>query len=152
MTAAPIALRAPSNAPLLVWVLAPLVETDDADIAWYADYSQSQAEYERAFAALGVQWRWQPVTMRDYEQVVQRILRESAGHEPVVFNLCDGDEVNGVEIVAKFARSVDLRDLRGTVIVVPAQNPQALQAQHRYAVGHLLRSPLDQNPAGYRTQ
>ena len=95
MTAAPIALAAPSNAPLLVWVLAPLVETDDVDIAWYADFSQSQAEYERAFAALGVAWRWQPVTMRNYEQVIQTILRESKGHEPVVFNLCDGDEVNG---------------------------------------------------------
>jgi predicted deacylase len=58
-----------------------------------------------------------------------------------------GDEVNGVEIVAKFARSIDLRDLRGTIILVPAQNPQALQCQHRYAVSHLLRSPLDQSPA-----
>src|SRR5690606_6056011 len=45
-----------------------------------------------------------------------------------------GDEVNGVEIVAKFARSIDLRNLHGTIIVVPAQNPQALQCQHRYAV------------------
>jgi len=95
VTAAPIALPALSNAPLLVWVLAPLVETDDPDIAWYSDYSQSKGEYERAFAALGVAWRWQPVTMRDYEDVVARIVRESSGHEPVVFNLCDGDEING---------------------------------------------------------
>jgi D-alanine-D-alanine ligase len=95
VTAAPIALPALSNAPLLVWVLAPLVETDDADIAWYSDFSQSRAEYERAFAALGVAWRWQPVTMRDYEDVVRTIVRDSQGHEPVVFNLCDGDEVNG---------------------------------------------------------
>jgi D-alanine-D-alanine ligase len=95
VTAAPIALRAPSNAPLLVWVLAPLVETDDADIAWYSDFTQSQAEYDRAFTALGVAWRWQPVTMRNYQDVVHAILRDSQGHEPVVFNLCDGDEVNG---------------------------------------------------------
>jgi predicted deacylase len=58
-----------------------------------------------------------------------------------------GDEVNGVEIVAKFGPTIDLRDLRGTLILVPSQSPQALQAQHRYAVGHLLRSPLDQSPA-----
>jgi len=95
VTAAPIALPALSNAPLLVWVLVPLVETDDADIAWYSDFSQSHAEYERAFAALGVAWRWQPVTLRNHEDVVRAIVRDSQGHEPVVFNLCDGDEVNG---------------------------------------------------------
>lgn len=95
MTAAPLALEAPSNAPLLVWVLAPLVETTDEDIAWYADFSQSQAEYDRAFAALGIPWRWQSVTMRNYREVIRTIIRESKGHEPVIFNLCDGDEVNG---------------------------------------------------------
>lgn len=58
-----------------------------------------------------------------------------------------GDEVNGVEILARFGPTIDLRHLRGTLILVPSQSPQALQAQHRYAVGHLLRSPLDQSPA-----
>jgi uncharacterized protein len=58
-----------------------------------------------------------------------------------------GDEVNGVEIAARFAGEVDLAQLRGTIIVVPAQNPQALQGQHRYFVGHFLKSPLDQSPA-----
>jgi D-alanine-D-alanine ligase len=78
-----------------VWVLVPVVETDDPDIAWYSDYSQSRAEYERAFANLGYAWRWQPVTLRDYDDVIDNIVRESRGHEPVVFNLCDGDEDNG---------------------------------------------------------
>ena len=95
VTAAPIALRAVAHAPLMVWVLAPLVETDDPDIAWYNDFTQSRAEYDRAFSALGYAWRWQPVTMANHREVVAAILRESHGHEPVVFNLCDGDEVNG---------------------------------------------------------
>lgn len=95
MTAAPIALSALDDAPLLVWVLAPLVETDDPDLAWYSDYTQSRAEYERAFAALGFAWRWQPVTLANHQEVVATILRESIGHEPVIFNLCDGDEING---------------------------------------------------------
>ena len=58
-----------------------------------------------------------------------------------------GDEINGVEVVGRLARELDLRDLRGTIILVPAQNPLSLQVQHRYMVGHLLKSPLDQSPA-----
>jgi D-alanine-D-alanine ligase len=95
VTAAPIALRAYSDAPYLVWVLIPVVETTDADIAWYSDFEQSRAEYDRAFAALGFAWRWQPITLANHREVVQAIVRESDGHEPVVLNLCDGDEVNG---------------------------------------------------------
>ncbi len=95
MTAAPIALRAYQDAPYLVWVLIPVVETTDADIAWYSDFEQSRAEYERAFAALGFAWRWQPISLANHRDVVQMIARESVGHEPVVLNLCDGDEVNG---------------------------------------------------------
>ena len=56
-----------------------------------------------------------------------------------------GDEVNGVDIATRFAGEVNLAQLRGTLIVVPAQNPLALQAQHRYFVGHFLKSPLDQS-------
>lgn len=58
-----------------------------------------------------------------------------------------GDEVNGVHIVSKFAKSIDTRDLSGTLIVVPAQNPAALRVQNRYALGHLIRSPMDMAPA-----
>ena len=95
MTAAPIALRAVHDAPVLVWVLAPLVETTDPDIAWYSDHAQGRAEYERAFAALGFAWRWQDVTLSNHRAVIASIVRKSAGHQPVIFNLCDGDEVNG---------------------------------------------------------
>ncbi len=97
MTAASLALQPLADTPLLVWVLVPLVETDDPDIAWYSDYSQSRAEYERAFADLGWAWRWQEITLANHREVVAAIVRESrsARCEPVVFNLCDGDELNG---------------------------------------------------------
>jgi D-alanine-D-alanine ligase len=75
--------------------LAPLVETSDPDIAWYSDHAQGRAEYERAFAALGWAWRWQDVTLANHREVIARIARESRRHQPVVFNLCDGDEENG---------------------------------------------------------
>jgi uncharacterized protein len=58
-----------------------------------------------------------------------------------------GDEVAGVEIVGRLISQVDVRSLRGTLLVVPVQNPLAFQVQHRYFVGHMLRSPMDQNPA-----
>lgn len=80
-----------------VWVLAPLLQTSDANIDYYYDFSQSIAEYEKAFAQLGMEWVWQPVTLKDYRTIINRIAKEkeTGNKTPVVFNLCDGDEVNG---------------------------------------------------------
>ena len=80
-----------------VWVLAPLLETNDANIDYYYDFSQSIAEYEKTFAELGIEWIWQPVTINNYPAIIEQIAREKdfAAKTPVVFNLCDGDEING---------------------------------------------------------
>jgi D-alanine-D-alanine ligase len=80
-----------------VWVLAPLLETSDANIDYYYDFSQSFAEYEKTFAELDIEWKWQPVTIKDYPDVIELIAKEKdfGNKTPVVFNLCDGDEVNG---------------------------------------------------------
>jgi D-alanine-D-alanine ligase len=80
-----------------VWVLAPLLETSDANIDYYYDFSQSIAEYEKVFNELDIEWTWQPVTIKDYPDVIEGIAREKhiGNKTPVVFNLCDGDEVNG---------------------------------------------------------
>jgi len=82
---------------LYVWVLAPYVESDDANINYYYDFSQSIAEYSRAFDELGVAWKWQPVTMKNYASVIKTITKENDrdSRTHVVFNICDGDEVNG---------------------------------------------------------
>lgn len=82
--------------PPLVWVLAPYLDTSDPNLSCYSDYTQSYAEFERAFAALDIPWRWEPVTVESAEATVKAIMRDSAGHTPVVFNLCDGDGLNGV--------------------------------------------------------
>jgi uncharacterized protein len=58
-----------------------------------------------------------------------------------------GDEVAGVEIVGRLVSQLDAQTLHGTLLVVPVQNPLAFQVQHRYFVGHMLKSPMDQNPA-----
>ncbi|NCI48254.1 D-alanine--D-alanine ligase family protein [Sediminibacterium soli] len=82
---------------LKVWVLAPSLVTNDANIDYYYDFSQSIAEYTSVFSALGISWQWQPVTIQDYAAVIDGIAAEkqSGQTEPLVFNLCDGDEVNG---------------------------------------------------------
>ena len=82
---------------LYVWVLAPYVESSDANINYYYDFSQSIAEYSRAFDELGVAWKWQPVTMKNYASVIKTITKENErdSRTHVVFNICDGDEING---------------------------------------------------------
>ena len=86
-----------SNHQIKVWVLAPLLETADANIDYYYDFSQSITEYEKTFAELGIEWQWQPVTIKDYPAIIDLIVKERdfADKTPVVFNLCDGDEING---------------------------------------------------------
>ena len=86
-----------SNHQIKVWVLAPLLETNDANIDYYYDFSQSIAEYEKTFAELGIEWQWQPVTIKDYPAVIETLVKEKdfSHKTPVVFNLCDGDEING---------------------------------------------------------
>lgn len=90
-------LSLPAFGQIKVWVLAPLLETNDANIDYYYDFSQSIAEYEKTFAELGIEWKWQPVTIKDYPGIIERIAKEKdfSNKTPVVFNLCDGDEING---------------------------------------------------------
>ncbi|MBA4197106.1 MAG: hypothetical protein C0459_06065 [Chitinophaga sp.] len=79
-----------------VFVLVPSLITEDANINYYYDFSQSIEEYTKIFAELNVEWIWQPVTMLNYVSIIESItLQNNARKIPVVLNLCDGDEVNG---------------------------------------------------------
>lgn len=82
---------------LFVWVLAPHLESKDSNIDYYYDFSQSIAEYTKTFNELDVPWKWQPVTVKNYSRIINKIAAESARDNKthIVFNLCDGDEVNG---------------------------------------------------------
>jgi D-alanine-D-alanine ligase len=86
-----------TNHQIKVWVLAPLLESSDANIDYYYDFTQSFAEYEKTFAELRIEWQWQPVTIKDYPAIIDLIVKERdfENKTPVVFNLCDGDEING---------------------------------------------------------
>jgi D-alanine-D-alanine ligase len=80
---------------LKVWVLAPYIQTNEENIDYFYDFSQSIAEYTRTFAELKIEWQWQPVTLQDYQTVIAAIEADRLQHLPIVLNLCDGDEING---------------------------------------------------------
>jgi D-alanine-D-alanine ligase len=79
-----------------VWVLAPSLNSNDANIDYYYDFSQSIEEYTKVFTELNIEWQWQPVTMDDYSTIIKKIAQEKTNAKlPIVLNLCDGDEING---------------------------------------------------------
>jgi hypothetical protein len=41
------------------------------------------------------EWKWQPVTLDNYQDIIDEIINQSSGTIPLILNLCDGDEVNG---------------------------------------------------------
>jgi len=86
-----------SSKKMKVWVLAPYLQKSDENINYYYDFSQSIAEYTSAFEELGMEWVWQPITITDYAQIIDNIVaeKESGSLFPIVFNICDGDEING---------------------------------------------------------
>jgi len=81
--------------PYKIWILAPFLESDDPNIQHYYDFTQSIGEYTKVFEELKADWKWQPVTMDNYKEIVQSIATSANGKTPLVLNLCDGDEVNG---------------------------------------------------------
>ena len=81
--------------PFTIWALAPDIETNDPNLSYYYDFSQSIKEYTAVFKQLQAKWKWQPVTIHNYKQIIEQIANDKNGTTPLVFNICDGDEVNG---------------------------------------------------------
>ncbi|MEO7960244.1 MAG: hypothetical protein ABIR19_01785 [Ginsengibacter sp.] len=82
------------NRNLTVWVLAPYVETNDVNLEYYYDFTQSIEEYTKAFAELRLSWKWQQVTSKTYRKIIDQIANQALEENVVVLNLCDGDEIN----------------------------------------------------------
>jgi D-alanine-D-alanine ligase len=82
---------------MVVFVLAPTVESKDEHIEYYYDFTQSIAEYTQVFRDLGLMWYWRPVNMNTYSIVIDEIctVHQTQKILPIVLNLCDGDEING---------------------------------------------------------
>lgn len=81
--------------PYFIWVLAPHLESEDPNLKYYYDFTQSIAEYTNVFGTLNVEWKWQPVTINNYKEIIRMIAESQNGKTPLLLNLCDGDEVNG---------------------------------------------------------
>ncbi len=93
---------------LFVWVLAPFVETNDDNLDYYYDFTQSIEEYSTAFKNLGIAWKWQQVTNENYKSVIDFIISGNASENVVVINLCDGDEINkapGINVIKHLKKS-----------------------------------------------
>jgi D-alanine-D-alanine ligase len=81
--------------PYTIWVLAPHLESEDPNLKYYYDFTQSIAEYTKVFEELKAEWKWQPVTINNYKEIIASIAASANGKTPLILNLCDGDEVNG---------------------------------------------------------
>lgn len=79
-----------------VWVIAPYLETEDPNLQYYYDYTQSIAEYSKVFHEIGCEWKWVNVTLKTVEEVIAGIKHHPTRKTNIVINLCDGDEVNGI--------------------------------------------------------
>ena len=80
----------------LVWVIAPYIETEDPNLQYYYDYTQSIAEYQKVFDEIGCEWHWVNVTLQTIDDVINRIKFHQTAKTSIVINLCDGDELNGL--------------------------------------------------------
>ena len=77
------------------WVLAPKIESDDPNLQYYYDFTQSIAEYTKVFDEMNVVWHWQPVSMLDFEPIIHTLSEKAKSTPIIIINLCDGDEING---------------------------------------------------------
>lgn len=93
---------------LKIWVLYPYLQTEDPNLQYYYDFTQSLQEYTKVFTELNADWIWQPVAMQNYREIIEGIKKRSGRKIPLVLNLCDGDEVNGtpgVSVIAELEKN-----------------------------------------------
>jgi D-alanine-D-alanine ligase len=77
------------------YVVAPSVQTNDANLEYYYDFTQSINEYSKVFKELNCIWHWQPVTIANYAYIIENIVAKQ-NEKPFIINLCDGDDANAV--------------------------------------------------------
>jgi D-alanine-D-alanine ligase len=81
--------------PPTVWALTPHLVRDGKLVGESYDNEQTKAEVAAAFHTLGLPWIWQPVVPASISEVVAQIARHREKNDAVIFNFCDGDDING---------------------------------------------------------
>lgn len=79
----------------VVWALTPYLVRESKLVGESYDNEQTKSEVAHAFHALGLPWIWQPVVPGGIREVVAQVSKFREKNETVVFNFCDGDDVNG---------------------------------------------------------
>ena len=79
----------------VVWAFTPYLTRDRKLIGESYDNEQTKAEVACAFHSLGLPWIWQPIVPGSLDDVIAQVVRCRQKSETVVFNFCDGDDVNG---------------------------------------------------------
>ncbi len=78
-----------------VYFLAPFAGDKDGSLGSYYESDDYRRQIDSWFAPLGLSWHWQPVTHATLAEVVGRLQRLRETQELVVFNACDGVDVEG---------------------------------------------------------
>ena len=88
-------------------MLYPVLETNDSNLDYYYDFSQSFNEYQKVFDSLNINWHWQPVRQFEVQSTLLNI--KNSCINPLVLNLCDGDETNGTPGISVIHNLVQLK-------------------------------------------
>ena len=79
----------------LIWALTPYLVRDRKLVGESYDNEQTKIEVATAFHQLGLPWIWQPVVPDCIGEVLAQIAKSREKTDAVIFNFCDGDDING---------------------------------------------------------
>ncbi len=78
-----------------IWAFIPHMYKGDSLQTQEYDNFGTKHELAVAFHEIGCPWVWQPVTLQNMEDVVEQVVESMRARDTMVFNFCDGDEING---------------------------------------------------------
>lgn len=78
-----------------VWLFIPYYDKDGRLESPEYDLAVFRAEVQTWFDALGLTWQWVPVTLNNVHDVIRAFQEAHRDSPGVVFNLCDGNELDG---------------------------------------------------------
>lgn len=84
-----------TESQLFIRLFVPYKITPNGIVSEFYDDPDTRSEMKAAFEALNLDWQWTVITMDNLHETVDQISVDRDGRLQVVFNYCDGDEING---------------------------------------------------------